>query len=136
MGRSAAIAVEPIEAPLLNFGLSIFQATLAGKLPSNYVWTEGSTAVHAGIEAVIAVVGAHGLSHRDLRALIIRMLAFSGLLETMANDDRLSFHVTHEDGHFEVSDAFIRLAARAPLVMSADGMLGFDRNTFVSRLVN
>ncbi len=129
-------AVIPVGPDLLGFGVEVFHAAMTGSLPSDYVWTEGESAIHVGINAVISEVGGHGLELEEELSLVYRILAFGGLVEKMAQDPRVHGHVAASAEGYQVSEALVRLAASASLITTADGMLAYDSESVARRLIN
>ena len=128
--------VVPVEPDLLGFGVEIFHATLAGHFPCNYEWTKGESAVHVGINAVIAEINGHGLEPEEELSLVYRILAFGGLVEKMAQDPRTQEHVAESSDGYQVSQALVRLAASASLVATEEGALEYDQESLVRKLIN
>lgn len=134
--RNDENTVLPVGPDLLGFGVELFHAALTGNLPSDYEWTEGESAIHVGIKAVISEIDGHGLELEEELSLLYRILAFGRLIEQMAEDPRTHGHIAASSEGYEVSEALIRLAASAAMVTTDDGVLVYDPESVVRGLVN
>lgn len=134
--RNDADAVLPVGPDLLGFGVEIFHAALAGNFPCEYQWTEGESAIHVGINAVISEIDGHGLEPEEELSLVYRVLAFGGLVEKMAQDPRTREHVAPSKDGYQVSETLVRLAASAALIATEDGMLEYDPESLARKLIN
>lgn len=114
----------PVRGDQLGQALAIFQSALHAPLDGAGVGVH----VEEASDRLADEVESWDLDFDQRNSLILRVLAFNELLGRAAQDDRFGAHVETVGGAYNVSDDFMRAAARAELAPSGPDQEGLAFN--------
>lgn len=131
--RGHDACVQAVSAELLCYGIRVLQALVSGGMPvprgdDDMQWT------HPAIGALVEEMAGLGLDGREAASLLVRVLAFTELVDTAGTHVRMSAHVLLDDDGIRVSERFLSAAAGAQLRVSADGAFGYDLDSVIASL--
>lgn len=114
----------PVREDQLGQALAAFQSALQTPLDGAGVRMR----VEEASDLLVGEVERWNLDFDQRNSLILRVLAFNELLGRAAHDDRFAAHVEAVGGAYNVSDDFMRAAARAELAPSGPDQEGLAFN--------
>lgn len=131
--RGHDACVQAVSAELLCYGIRVLQALVSGGMPlprgdEDMQWT------HPAVGALLKEVAGLGLDEREAASLLVRILAFTALVDIAATHAGMCAHVLLDDDGIRVSERFLSAAAGAPLRVCADGAFGYDLDSVITGL--
>lgn len=131
--RGHDACVQAVSAELLCYGIRVLQALVSGGMPVPR-GDEDMQWAHPAVGALVKEMTGLGLDEREAASLLVRVLAFTELVEMAGTHAGMSAHVLLDDDGIRVSERFLSAAASAQLRVSADGVFGYDLDSVVAGL--